>query len=61
MGRRTFSREFKLEALLLVAARLGALFGVTGQNAITRVFGILLAALSVQFIFDGVRESGLLP
>ena len=46
--------------LLLTAGRLHAFLGVTGQNVITRVVGILLAALAVQFVFDGIRESGLL-
>lgn len=47
-------------ALLLIASRLQHWLGVTGQNVITRVVGILLAALAVQFVFDGIRDSGLL-
>jgi len=42
-------------ACLLAAARLVRLLGVTGINVLTRVFGIVTAALAVQFMIDGAR------
>ena len=45
--------------LLLVAVQLQKLLGVTGMNVLTRILGVLLTALAIQFMFDGLAASGL--
>jgi multiple antibiotic resistance protein len=46
---------------MLLAARLQRLLGRTGVHVIGRVFGVILAALSVQFMLDGMTQAGLFP
>lgn len=42
--------------LLISAVRITRVLGVTGTNVITRVFGIILAAMAIQFIMNGILE-----
>lgn len=44
---------------LLASPALERMLGRTGTIVITRLLGMLLAALSVQFVIDGVRGTGL--
>lgn len=46
-------------ALLLAAQELQQWIGVTAQKVIMRVFGILLAAIAMQSLFDGIAASGI--
>lgn len=45
---------------LLASPPLERLLGRTGTVVITRLLGMLLAALSVQFVIDGIRGTGLI-
>ena len=42
--------------LLLAAPRVVRLLGVTGTNVVSRVLGIILAALAAQLVLDGIAE-----
>ncbi len=41
---------------LLIANALERFLGNTGRNILTRLLGVLLAALSVQFVVDGIKS-----
>ena len=47
-------------ALFRAGGLIERLLGNTGVVVVTRLLGILLAALAVQFVLDGLREVGLL-
>jgi multiple antibiotic resistance protein len=46
-------------AMFMAAGLLEKMLGKTGINVVTRLLGMLLAALSVQFILDGLEGFGL--
>jgi multiple antibiotic resistance protein len=46
--------------LFLAAGWIGPLLGRTGITVITRLLGMLLAALAVQFVLDGLAEYGVI-
>ena len=46
-------------ALLLTGVRLHKFVSLTAQNVVHRIMGVLLAALSVQFVLNGLKDSGI--
>lgn len=45
-------------AVFLAAHPISRLLGVTGNIVLTRLLGVILAALAVQFVIDGVKALG---
>jgi multiple antibiotic resistance protein len=45
--------------LMLAAQELREWIGVTAQKVVMRVFGILLAAIAMQSVFNGIAGSGI--
>lgn len=44
-------------AALMIADRMERFLGVSGRAILTRLLGVILAALSVQFVLDGIKAT----
>ena len=45
-------------AMFMISGLIERMLGPVGINVVTRLLGMLLAALSVQFVLDGLRDFG---
>jgi len=43
--------------IFLVASRAGSFIGTTANSVLSRILGVLLAALAVQYVIDGIRAA----
>jgi multiple antibiotic resistance protein len=43
--------------VLMTAPRMTTLMGETGTNVLSRLFGLILAALAVQYMIDGIKSA----
>jgi multiple antibiotic resistance protein len=43
--------------MLRAAGRISRFFGVTGITVMNRVIGLIIGAIAVQFVFDGLKDS----
>jgi multiple antibiotic resistance protein len=46
--------------LFMLSGLIERILGHTGINLVSRLLGMFLAALSVQFVIDGIRDIGVL-
>jgi multiple antibiotic resistance protein len=44
-------------AMLRAASQISRILGVTGLNVMNRVIGLIIGAIAVQFVFDGLRDT----
>jgi multiple antibiotic resistance protein len=42
--------------VFMLAERIGRMLGITGTVVLSRLLGVLLAALAVQYVVDGIRD-----
>ncbi len=47
--------------LLLLSGQVMRVLGVTGANMVSRIFGVILVAMAIQYVVDGIKAAFNLP